>query len=132
MFAASYSRTMAGAQRIAAERGQAMLTAPRAPKAEIAPVAAPEPSNVVPFRSPRDDLRHIIDLVARMHGATLVGVLSPTRITRYKLARGAAMSAIRQYSADQGKALSYKQIGDIFGRDPTTVCHAIKRREGLR
>lgn len=71
-------------------------------------------------RPPRADIKVVISLVARMHGATMTEVLSDSRLPHIVCARQAAVCAASEYRPD----MSSKQIGRVFGRDHTTVLHA--------
>lgn len=123
--AVSSSRTMAGIARIAAQRERARLAQLPAPEPKPAPVAAPEPSNVVPLKTPRDEVRDIIDKVARMHGTNGLAVLTDYRTRKISRARQACICAVKQ--ARPGHSL--KQLGNIFGGlDHATVIYSLRIR----
>lgn len=122
--AVSSSRTMAGAARIAAQRERVRLAQLSAPDQKPAPVAAPEPSNVVPFKTPKDEFHDIIDKVARMHGTTLRAVMSKNRSNKIAHARQACICAVKETHP----VMSLPQIGRIFGIDHTTVLHSLRKR----
>ncbi|RWC00620.1 helix-turn-helix domain-containing protein [Mesorhizobium sp.] len=110
------SRTQAGIERRAQQRSA--IAEP--PKPEPAPAAKPEISNVVKLVT----ARHVIDLVARMHGCTYAEMRGPSRQYRIVAARDAAMCAVMVLKPN----LSRGQIGLLFNRDPSTVLHALKKR----
>lgn len=141
MFVACASKTMQGAARIAAQRGGAfpadngisierryLAPAPEARRV-LKERAKPEPrqffpAHVVPLKTPFADTKRIIDLVGRMHGATVAELLSEDRTARVAHARQAAMCAVREVT---GKSLP--EIGRMFGgRDHTTVLHSLRKR----
>ncbi|MFU0503634.1 helix-turn-helix domain-containing protein [Pseudaminobacter sp. NGMCC 1.201702] len=124
-FLAAYSRnTMAGAARIAAQRERARLAQLPATEPKPAPAAAPEPSNVVSFKTPKDELLDIIDKVARMHGSTFRAVMSKCRTDKIAHARQACICAVKE--ARPG--MSLPQIGRVFGVDHSSVLHSLKKR----
>lgn len=99
----------------------------RAPAASPVAVVAEAEAKVLPFiiPTPRDELKRIIDLVARMHGATYGEVLGARRTHRICHARQAAVCAIKE--AYPGYSLP--QIGRLFGgKDHTTILHTLRRR----
>lgn len=138
MFVACANRTMQGAARIAAQRGQAVAPELPAPEPQRAPLAVPEPvapSNlvekinmpenvVVPIRTPFAETRRIIDLIARMHGVKYAQVMSKSRNYAVTNARQAAMCALKEAYP----VWSLPKVGGVFGRDHTTALHAMQRR----
>ncbi len=75
---------------------------------------------------PTDEVGRIIDMVAGRYGVERSDVLSPDRRQQPTLARQVSMRLIREMT---GK--SYPEIGRIFGRDHTTVMHALEITEGF-
>lgn len=128
MFALSGQRTAAGIARIAQERRQALLPPPVPVAPQIAPVVTPEPetAKIIPFvRTPRDETNRIIDLVARMHGATFSEVMGKSRAKRIVLGRHAAVCAVKQAYPCQ----SLPHIARKFGyTDHAIICHALRKR----
>lgn len=120
--------TEAGIRRIAMERG--LIPEPK-PKLVLTLVPKPEPIVEIETQPepafealPRNELKHIIDLIARMHGVTYKQVISKGRVTRIAQARQAAMCAVKQ--ARPG--ISLPKIGRLFDRDHTTVIASMQRR----
>jgi hypothetical protein len=131
----AYSHTQAGIARLQRERQPTLATiepveVKRAlvrlpePVAINVPQCTFAPNNIVAFRTPKDEFRRIIDLVARMHGSSYRAVMSKTRFKPHPLARQACICAIRQAYPNR----SLPEIGRIFGRDHTTVLHAMRVR----
>jgi chromosomal replication initiation ATPase DnaA len=58
---------------------------------------------------------------ARQHGCTVIDIYSLTRRPSIVAARHEAMWSARQLG------LSYPEIGDIFGKDHTTVISAVRK-----
>lgn len=119
----AYRATAAGIARRQQERGQP-IAAIEAVRVERAPAALPVADNVVAFRTPKDEFRRIIGLVARMHGSSYRHVMSKTRFRPHPMARQACICAISQ--AYPNKTLP--ELGRIFGRDHTTVLWALRQR----
>lgn len=115
----SYSRTMAGAARLARQRGQPVAIADHRIE-QPSPVSAPD--NVVRLHT----VQRVIDLMARMHGCTYAEMKGPSRAYRIVAGRDAAMCAVMVFKPN----LSRGQIGMLFNRDPSTVAHA-QRKRGL-
>lgn len=68
--------------------------------------------------------RKLIELAAANHGVTPAQIVGPSRHKTIVRARHAAMLAIRTRSEGEGNAMSYPEIGELFGhRDHTTVMH---------
>ena len=147
MFVAAYSRnTERGIAQRAAQRVQALPAPVVAPEPPSAPVAVPEPETpsnlvekintpenvVVPIRTPFAETRRTIDLVARMHGSTLLAVMSKTRLRKHIVPRQAAICAVAEFFASKGNPKSLPELGRMFGGlDHTTVLHA-QRKRGYR
>ncbi len=151
----AYSRTMAGAQRLAQQRGQP-IAAIEAVREEIALVAVSVASNVLRFRrpaiayetrrmsSPADfrkakHLAFLADLhianstpysvliarVAAWHGFTAEQMIEPCRKRDRIAARADCIFAVKQAYP---KA-SLPKLGQIFGgRDHTTILHYLRKR----
>jgi len=83
---------------------------------------------VVEVRVPNTPIHRIIDLVARMHGVTYVSLMSRSRSKQNVTARSAAMCAVKELRRTSRNPLSLHQTGLMFGRDHTTVLHALQRR----
>jgi chromosomal replication initiation ATPase DnaA len=115
---------MVGAARIAAQRERARLAQLPTPEPIPAPVAALESSNVVPFKTPKDELRDIIDKVARMHGSTFRAVMSKGRTDKIAHARQACICAVKEARP----TMSLPQVGRVFGIDHSSVLHSLKKR----
>lgn len=112
MFIACATRTMAGARAIVREdppRNRAQVVTPRA-----------IPS-LRPILTPGDEVRRVIDLVARMHGASYREVVGRVRSERIMVARFAAISAVLQFRPKY----SAGQLGYYFHRDPTSILNAL-------
>jgi hypothetical protein len=122
--AVSGHHTQAGIARIAAQRERARLAQLPGPEPKPAPVAAPEPSNVVPLKTPRDEVRDIIDKVARMHGTTLRAVMSKVKSNKIAHARQACICAVKEARPE----MSLYQLGTVFGRNHTSCLHSMRKR----
>lgn len=112
MFLACSTRTMAGARVIVREepqRNRAQVVTPRA-----------IPS-LRPILTPGDEVRRVIDLVARMHGATFSEVISRCRSQRITIARFAAVGAAHQFRPQY----EITRIARYFHRDPTSILNAL-------
>lgn len=146
MFAVSTRHTEAGAKRIASERRatprrDALVAAAREwERKRVAKKQADderqarrdelarERRDLIKLdRPPGYAIRAIIDLVARMHGATYDEVMSKCRQHRVVTARQAAMCAVAHKRPD----CSLPMLGRIFKRDHTTVLYVLRVR-GLR
>ncbi|RWO34800.1 MAG: hypothetical protein EOS10_00415 [Mesorhizobium sp.] len=75
--------------------------------------------------------RHVIDLVARMHGCTYAihgytyaEMRGPSRQYSIVATRDAAMCAVMVLKP----SLPRGQVGLLFNRDPSTVQHALRKR----
>ena len=80
-----------------------------------------------PVLTPADELRRIIELVARMHGATYAEVIAKTRKRRVVWARVAAIGAIKNVRP----CMSLPALGRRFGNgDHTTVRWGLTKWEG--
>lgn len=75
-------------------------------------------------RPPGHAIRAIIDLVARMHGATHEEVMSRSRQHHIVIARQAAICAVAHKRPDY----SLPMLGRIFRRDHTSILHALRVR----
>lgn len=135
MIVVAYQRTQAGAMRRMAERGRIVAVELLAPKAQPEPVVPPEPPHrpsaagvVITMPTRHQQHRRIIDLVARMHKVSFDQVLSLTKRRKISNARMAAICAVKEWENQAGRELSLPQIGRIFGRDHTTVLHAMQKR----
>lgn len=123
MFLACSTRTMANARQIVREAPEPRYAPPRLVEARkpvrVAP-CRPTPSQR-PILTPSDKVRRVIDLVARMHGATFAEVVGRSRSARITPARFAAISAVAAFRPN------YKnpQIGRYFQRDPTSILNAL-------
>lgn len=115
-----------------AERGRTFSLPMPAPKPQPEPV--PDLSlakRVLSFPlSPYHERRRIIDLMARMHGATYADVLGRSRRReRIIPARQAAICAVKEWETINGRAISMPLLGRLFGgRDHTTILHAMRKR----
>ncbi|MBP8235322.1 MAG: hypothetical protein KAY22_23790 [Rhizorhabdus sp.] len=146
MFAVSTRHTEAGAKRIASERRAtprrdalaaaslewasrqaAKKEAEDQRKARMDALAIERRALIKLDRPPGHAIRAMIDLVARMHGATYDEVMSKSRRHRVVMARQAAMCAVAYKRPDY----SLPMLGRIFKRDHTTVLYALRVR-GLR
>jgi len=79
--------------------------------------------------TPADELRRIIELVARLHGCTYAEVIAKTRKRRVVWARVAAIGAIRNVRP----SMSLPALGRLFGkRDHTTILWALTKWEGRK
>ncbi len=67
-------------------------------------------------------MRLIVEETAAAHGVTVAEMMGPRRIRRIAHARQEAMATI--YAETK---FSYPQVGEFFGRDHTTVIHAVRR-----
>lgn len=67
--------------------------------------------------------KDVITLVAGKHGVRYEDIMSRNRVPAIALARQEAMAAV----ALAKPHLTTPQIGKIFDRDHTTVCHALKK-----
>lgn len=76
--------------------------------------------------SSRDRARYFLKLCADHHGMTIEALLGYTRTAAVMLARQEAMYLTAKYTR-----LSLPQIGRLFNRDHSTVCHAIGRMDEL-
>lgn len=124
MFVACATRTMAGAKQIVPDTG----FQERARPVPVVRIVQPKPRRLPVARNdirPHTPLQNIIDLVARMHGVSFAAVMSKSKRARICIARYAAICAIRQ--ARPGMTLP--QLGKLFGRDHTTIIHALDRRQ---
>ncbi|MER9937436.1 helix-turn-helix domain-containing protein [Mesorhizobium sp. M0088] len=138
MFVARYSRTMAGAQRLAEQRGRSFpaIEPPKPKPASVAvPVAVEKPAkpvvglctrNVVVVNfTPRTKTQQIIADMAHQHGVTYADVISKSRRHHFVKARTEAIWALK----DWNPSLSLPQIGRLMGgRDHTTILHALRKR----
>lgn len=130
MIVACYQRTMAGAAQRAAERGRTLVMELPAPKVQPKPTAVPKPPRLVMRRvpdrriTPRAQYHWIIDLVARMHGSTLLAVMSKRRLPGHTLARQAAVCAVREAYPD----ITIPHLARVFGRDHSTIYNSFRKR----
>jgi len=86
-----------------------------------------EADNVITLPDAPISVRSIIAQVEREHGLSEGSIVSPTRKTAVIKARFEAIARAREARPD----LSLPQLGRIFGRDHTTVLHAL-RKMGLQ
>lgn len=123
MILVASSHTQRGIER---RQQQAQIAAPSQPsKPPSASVALPELCSIIPFRTPKDELRQIIDLVARMHGSTYRAVMSHARRNNAAVARFAAVCAVKQTRP----CMSLTQMAMLFGKkDHSPISHAMKMR----
>lgn len=123
----AYSRTMAGAARLAQQRGlPAAITAP--PKQERAPAAVPEPNNVVQLMIPRTEAQRIIADIAHEAGLTYADLIGPRWFRHIIPVRDKAMAAVRALSNGERSSFSLPMLGRLFGgRDHTTILAALRR-----
>ena len=119
----AYSRTMAGAQRLAQQRGQP-VAAIEPPKPERVPVATPEPSNVVRLVIPRTEAQQIIADIAHKHGLTYADIVGKSRRRRIIEARFDAVAAVKTARP----MMSLNQLGRLFRRDHTSALAALRKR----
>ena len=119
----AYSRTMAGAQRLAQQRGVPALTVEARPP-EPAPASAPVVDNVVRLVIPRTVAQTIIADVAHRHGFTYAEILSPSRRRKLVQARFDAIAAVKRAKP----VMSLEQLGRLFRRDYSSIRHALVQR----
>lgn len=138
MFLACSTRTMANARQIVREAPEPRYAPPRlveARKRQTPPQHALAPLQR-PVLTPADELRRIIELVARMHGATYAEVISKTRKRRVVWARVAAIGAVKNIRPgikDERRGISLPALGRLFGnRDHTTILWALTKWEGRK
>lgn len=74
----------------------------------------PNPSDV--------DVEHVLATTARLFAVTGADLTGPSRNRRLVEARQVAMTVLRHATT-----LSYPELGRLFGRDHTTVIHAVRR-----
>ncbi|TPM89846.1 helix-turn-helix domain-containing protein [Mesorhizobium sp. B2-1-3A] len=120
MFIARYSRTQAGAQRLAQQRGLSLPL--EQPERKAAP--APQINNVVKLVIPRTENQRIIADVARQHGFTYVDILGKSRRRKVVQARFDAIAAVKAARP----MISLQQLGHLFHKDHTSIYHALKQR----
>lgn len=131
MFLACSTRTMAGARQIVREEPEPRYAPPRLVEARKR--QTPPPHALAPLQrpvlTPADELRRIIELVARMHGCTYAQVIGKRRHHHIITARVAAMGAIKNVRP----CMSLPAMGRLFGgRDHTTCLHALSKWEGRK
>lgn len=128
MYLACSTRTMANAKRLVSDPQETRRPLPRLVEARSA-VVAPRSPMTRPVLTPADGLRRIIELVARMHGATYAEVIGKSRKVRIVHARVAAIGAIKNIRP----CMSLPAMGKLFGgRDHTTVLWALVKWEGRK
>lgn len=76
------------------------------------------------FGEPRETVCNIVKDVARRAGVSVGDIYGRATARRFSRPRQAAM-----YLAVTRTGKSYQQVGRIFGRDHTTVLHAIRAVE---
>jgi len=123
MYLACSTRTMANARMLVREPEARQWTVypRRGPQAAPVPPARLTPAQR-PILTPADEVRRIIDLVARMHGCTYLEVVGRKRSVRISLARFAAIGAVRQARPDY----STPQLGRYFNRDHTSILNSLR------
>lgn len=82
-------------------------------------------SHIEPERRPA---RAIIDLVSQAHGISYAEIMGRSRVNPIVAARQAAMFEVHKRRPD----LTLPQLGKIFGKDHTTILHAIRKIEAQR
>ena len=85
------------------------------------PASAPAPAQAQDISSPAHVCEVAIEAAAKTFGTTPEAVLSPARAQEVSDARAVAMTAART------NGLSLPQIAEHFGRDHSSVIHAIRR-----
>ena len=76
--------------------------------------------------------RKVLSDVAEARGVTLVDMLGEDRVRPVAFARFEAMWRLRELRAPDGRRLfSLPRIGRLFGRDHTSVLHALRRHAQL-
>lgn len=115
----SYSKTMAGARRIAQERMAKLGVAQDTVEPQSVPAVSPEP-----FVPP---LRALITEIAEQHGLTYSHIIGPSRSHKVIAARFDAIAAV----ANARPTMSLNHLGNVFHRDHTTILSALRKR-GVR
>ncbi|MER9355536.1 hypothetical protein NKI61_19900 [Mesorhizobium sp. M0514] len=137
MMVFSYSRTMAGAQRIAQQRGRPLPTieaqqperppvvTPAAMAPPVKPAAGLSIRNAVVLKfTPRTAAQKIIADIAHNHGLTYADLMRRNRKRRIVMVRDEAMAAVKSAKP----CLSLPQLGRLFAdRDHTTILSALRR-----
>lgn len=72
--------------------------------------------------TPAQETRQIIADIAAKHRVPVAGLMGDSRRRKYAWPRQEAYAAVRD-----AKALSYPQIGAIFGRDHSSVLAGVRR-----
>lgn len=118
-FVYSYSRTMAGAKRIAQERMAKLGVPQETVEPQSVPAVPPEP-----FVPP---LKALISQIAEQHGLTYADIIGPSRSRKVIKARFDAIAAV----ATARPTMSLNHLGNVFHRDHTTILSALRKR-GLK
>lgn len=139
----AYSRTMAGAARIAAQRA---AMAPKTVEAVILPFkrAAPVPDPIEAsqrvkegqhraFAKSLKPIGHtpatqIIEQVAFWHSIGTKDILSESRSRHITAARQDAIAAVYLNCQVNGRGYGLPDLGRLFNRDHTTAHHALRKR----
>jgi hypothetical protein len=139
MMVFSYSRTMAGAKRLAEQHGRS-FPAIEPPKPKPAPVAVPvavakpakpvaglTPRNVVVNFTPRTKAQQIIADMAHQHGLTYGDIMGKSRRDPIVAARHAAIAAVYLNCRIDGCRYSLPKLGRVFGLDHTSCLFALRK-----
>lgn len=148
MRAVAWKNTQAGIDR---RRALARVEAPRreiVPETvQAQPAAVPASAEVIPFARPEVDrlayldaptrrpARQIIDMVACWHDVPVRDILDDGRFKHIVEARYDAVAAVYlnclRFNGEKWVRLSLSRLGAIFGKDHSTLHHALAKR-GLK
>ena len=76
----------------------------------------------------REQMMQVVARVAGEHGVTVADIMSRSRKANLVLARYDAIASVER----QFPGISSVMLGRLFGRDHTTILHALGRRPGRR